>query len=138
MLLMYELEAKSCHAVRIWLYRNTSKSRAYVANVLLSKTVSLSPELLASMELSGKGWTTEECYGGPDNLSRQHSLVSKAKNFWLLVSCLHPPSVWVLVYQAVLSTLRVDRWTAEKEEKLEKGQGLCCDRLQLARQNQNR
>lgn len=93
MLLMYELEAKSCHAVRIWLYRNTSKSRAYVANVLLSKTVSLSPELLASMELSGKGWTTEECYGGPDNLSRQHSLVSKAKNFWLLVSCLHPPSV---------------------------------------------
>lgn len=61
----------------------------HLENVLLSKIASLNPDLLTSAKPTGNGQRTGEQKWEPDPLDRQYLLISKAKDFCLLVSCLH-------------------------------------------------
>jgi len=103
----------------------------YIANVLLPKPVSLNLELRISVEPSGEGQKTEEPNGDMSLLADSIHLF----HFHLFASCLHSAAE---VYQAVLSALHAERWTAEEEEKLEKIQGLCRNRVLWVQQTWKR
>lgn len=58
-------------------------------DLLVSNIASLNPDLVTSAKPAGNGQRTGQQSWEADPLGRQYSLVSKAKDLCVFVSCLH-------------------------------------------------